>query len=46
MGDQVFVRRAVVENFDVRGGLNEDFGMRRGESGDAEQAGKQKESRA
>jgi hypothetical protein len=40
MGDQVFVRRTVIENFDVGGGLEEDFGMGSGEGGSAEQAEK------
>ena len=44
MSDQVLVRRAVVQNFDVRGGLDEDFGVG-AERGRAEQAAKQKESR-
>jgi hypothetical protein len=45
MRDQVFVRRAVIENFDVRRGLDEDFRMAGGERGRAEQAEKQAESR-
>jgi hypothetical protein len=33
MSDQVLVSGAVVENFDMRGGLDEDLGMARGERG-------------
>lgn len=45
MGDQVFVRGTVIENFDVLGGLDEDFRMGRGERRRAQQAAKQNESR-
>ena len=46
MSDQVFVRRAVIKNFDVRGGLDEDFGMG-GENAGRRRAGrKTKESPA
>ena len=45
MGDQVFVRWTVIENFDVLRGLDEDFRMGRGKGGGAEQAPKQNESR-
>ena len=33
MRDQVFMRGAVIENFDVRGGLDEDFGVRAAKTG-------------
>ena|SRR3984885_12032096 len=46
MGDQVFVRWTVIENLYMLGRLNENFRMGRGKSAGAEQAGKQKESRA
>jgi hypothetical protein len=45
MSDQVFMRGAVIENFDVRGGLEEDLGMGSGEGGGAREAEKQRESR-
>ena len=44
MRDQVFMRRAVVKNFNVGGRLDEDFGMSC-ERGRAQQATKEKESR-
>ena len=40
MGDQIFVRGAVIENLDVCGGLDEDFGVGSGEGGSAGQRNK------
>ena len=40
VGDQIFVRRAVIKNFDVLGGLNENFWMAGGERRRAEEAEK------
>jgi hypothetical protein len=45
MGDQILVLRAVIKNFDVLGGLEENFGMASRESWDAGDAEKQRESR-